>query len=128
MLERFANPQSSEVQHAIARLGETIPLGSTDIVRILSTGIGQFPADTSRPKHLIYIGDGMSRANILQTEEYIDGKRFWGSGENDDGGTPENQRIVAEGSLGGKVEVACGIHSLWEGSARSGAGSDNGTA
>ena len=55
---------------AIDLLSQRIPLGATDLAGGLREAIKAFPRRSTRPRRVIYIGDGISRANILQVEEF----------------------------------------------------------
>ena len=66
----FAPAKSDTTRLALAKLVKRIPLGSTDMMAGLSSALEQFPADSDRPRRILYIGDGVSRANILETQEF----------------------------------------------------------
>lgn len=63
----FVAPQGGEIREAIAELERRVPLGSTDMGSALATATdcfeGGLAAGTSRA--VVYIGDGMSTANLL---------------------------------------------------------------
>src|SRR5690606_36134907 len=67
--EAFAPAQSASVQGAISKLQARTPLGSTDLVRALMTAADAFPDDPTRARHVIYLGDGQSRAKIVGQAE-----------------------------------------------------------
>ena len=55
---------------AMDLLSQRIPLGATDLAVGLREASKAFPKRSPRPRRVIYIGDGISRANILQVEEF----------------------------------------------------------
>ena len=63
--DSFALAQSVEVNAAITKLRDRVPLGATDLPRALTTAVGLFSSKFDRPRALIYIGDGISAANAV---------------------------------------------------------------
>ena len=64
MTESFVAPGSREMDAAIAKLRARAPLGATDMAVALQSAAASYSAgDAARTA--LYIGDGMSRANIL---------------------------------------------------------------
>lgn len=61
-------PQGPAMEQALAQLQRRTPLGSTDLVAILQTAADQFT--TKHPRSLIYLGDGVSRARLLNSERF----------------------------------------------------------
>jgi Mg-chelatase subunit ChlD len=59
----FVAPQGAEMQAAIAKLNARTPLGATDLDAGLRTAAASF-GDEGGARTVIYIGDGMSKANI----------------------------------------------------------------
>lgn len=55
---------------AIARLRERVPLGSTDMSSMLSSIVERFDANSKSPRAALYIGDGKSVANLLDSSEW----------------------------------------------------------
>jgi hypothetical protein len=70
LTDQFFAANSPELQAAIAKLRLETPLGSTDMEQVLATAVEQF--DPARPagRSLLYIGDGMSLANLLGTDAF----------------------------------------------------------
>ena len=57
---------------ALEKLAKRVPLGSTDMANILKTAANAFPAGADRKRAVVYLGDGMSKANILQEGEFAE--------------------------------------------------------
>ena len=77
MSSGFVGPQSDEMNRAVAALKRRVPLGATDMPAVLQAAAASFgeaaaPAGhgAANAKALVYIGDGMSKANFLTTPEY----------------------------------------------------------
>ena len=70
MSAAFVAADSKEMQAAIAKLNRRAALGSTDMVELLKATAKQFQADSKNVKSVVYIGDGMSKANLLQIDDY----------------------------------------------------------
>ncbi len=68
--DRFVSPASDEVAVAIENLGRRVALGSTDIELMLGSSVNEFEETEGRNRNIVYIGDGISRAGILQTEAF----------------------------------------------------------
>jgi hypothetical protein len=69
MTKAFVAPGSAELKAAIAKLRERTPLGSTDMVAALSSGMAAFDAKSSQRRAIVYIGDGVSNANLNATKK-----------------------------------------------------------
>jgi tetratricopeptide (TPR) repeat protein len=63
--KNFVAAGSAEMGAALAALDARVPLGATDMEKALRTVATAFPNDGSRPRAVLYIGDGGSRANLL---------------------------------------------------------------
>ncbi len=61
---------SGELRAAIAKLRGELPLGSTDMEGVLSAAASKFEADAKTNRTILYIGDGMSTANLLGTDGF----------------------------------------------------------
>ncbi len=91
MTKGFAGPQSEEMRTAVAALQQRVPLGSTDLPVALETVVRAFGGGSSdsgsgngvnggntstsgdegrRSLAAVYIGDGMSVANLLDVQEF----------------------------------------------------------
>lgn len=62
----FVSPQHPTLARAIERLADRTPLGATDMELAMQTALKAI--DGSRPASIIYIGDGMSVANLIGTD------------------------------------------------------------
>lgn len=67
---RAAGPHSSETAAALHRVRQIAPLGTTDLVKSLDAAMGMFDSQSKAPRAIVYIGDGMSNANLLQGGSY----------------------------------------------------------
>ncbi|MGE3317612.1 MAG: hypothetical protein AB7O26_21080, partial [Planctomycetaceae bacterium] len=63
----FVSPTSEEAKAAIAKLEDRAPLGATNLVGALRDAIS--PVQNGRPASIVYIGDGMSVAGLVQKPE-----------------------------------------------------------
>jgi len=73
MTEGFAAPNSPEMAQALDKLQKRVPLGSTDMEKALAAAADSYAGSASDAQHgraAIYIGDGMSAANLLGTEQF----------------------------------------------------------
>jgi hypothetical protein len=70
MSEGFTAPDSSEMVAALEKLEQRVPLGSTDMNAVLRGAMEALPESGSRSRQIVYIGDGLSRANLLESEEF----------------------------------------------------------
>ena len=68
--DRFVSPASDEVAVAIENLSRRVALGSTDVELMLGAAVNEFEKTEGKNKNIVYIGDGISRAGILQTEAF----------------------------------------------------------
>ena len=69
MTKGFVKAGSNELKRGVLRLKIRTPLGSTDIVNGLKTAGEQFAQAKNRARSIIYIGDGISRANAPAFDE-----------------------------------------------------------
>jgi hypothetical protein len=70
MTDEFVPARSPEFKAAIQRLKQESPLGSTDLEAALLAAVKRFGSDSSSHRAILYIGDGMSTANLLATESF----------------------------------------------------------
>ena len=70
MSRDFHAADSEEMKAAIAKLNRRAALGSTDMVELLKATAKQFNVESKYQKSVVYIGDGMSKANLLQISDY----------------------------------------------------------
>jgi tetratricopeptide (TPR) repeat protein len=69
MTTDFVAPGSDEMKRGMAKLNGRLPLGSTDMMEALDAAVSSFKTSRGAARSVVYIGDGISRANLLQTEE-----------------------------------------------------------
>jgi len=70
MSEGFVAPTGEAIKTAISKLQARVPLGATDLNAGLRSAMASFAKDSTAAKSVIYIGDGISRANLLIGEDY----------------------------------------------------------
>ena len=68
MSDGFVQPGSSELGSAVAELEARTPLGATDMPAGLRQAADAF-SDSDRARSIVYIGDGISRANLPDADE-----------------------------------------------------------
>lgn len=66
----LAAPNSGDIRAAIEQLDVEAPLGSTDMELAMMTASEAFDETSDRPRTVVYVGDGMSPANLLQTKSF----------------------------------------------------------
>jgi len=66
----FVGPASDEAMVALENLNQRVPLGSTDVEAMLESAAGAFTDTNQRNKNVVYIGDGVSRGNLLNNEAF----------------------------------------------------------
>lgn len=69
MGEGFLRPGSQELKAARQQLAMRTPLGSTDLLVGLQTAVDAFSDSADVNRSVVYIGDGISRANLLNDRE-----------------------------------------------------------
>ncbi|MBI2478866.1 MAG: hypothetical protein HYV60_09595 [Planctomycetia bacterium] len=70
LTEGFVAPRSAEMQQALRKLELRAPLGSTDMIAALRGAIESYGPANTKPRSVVYIGDGVSRANIIESREF----------------------------------------------------------
>lgn len=65
----FVAPQSAEMKEALAKLRQRTPLGATDMTAAIKAGMTAFDAKSSQRRALVYIGDGVSNANLTAVKK-----------------------------------------------------------
>ncbi len=70
MTETFVAPRGSQIDRAIKKLSDRTPLGATDMKRALSAAADCYKSTSKNPRAVVYIGDGMSTANLLGTDTF----------------------------------------------------------
>ncbi len=69
----FAAPSSAVLKAGLKKLEKRVPLGSTDMLAALKEALRSFASrESSAPRHVIYVGDGMSAANLIDSEEFAE--------------------------------------------------------
>ncbi|HEY1598642.1 MAG TPA: hypothetical protein VGG64_03515, partial [Pirellulales bacterium] len=70
LMEKFATAGGPETRQALAALRGRVPLGATDMAGVLAATGDCFAAgqDATRGHAALYIGDGMSTANLLHSD------------------------------------------------------------
>ena len=66
----FVAPQSADAKAGLVKLHQRAPLGSTDMIDGLATATRWFKRDASVPRHIIYIGDGVSHADNPTSQQF----------------------------------------------------------
>ena len=69
MTKDFVAPKSPEMAAALAELDQRVPLGATDMERAIQAALGSLSPARTNPRALVYLGDGMSRANVLTLDK-----------------------------------------------------------
>jgi len=70
LTEGFVTPNGAEMAAGLKKLDARVPLGSTDMGKAMTAAAESFPAGSENPRAVVYIGDGMSTANLLGTEKF----------------------------------------------------------
>ena len=70
LTEDFVAADGPEMAEALAELHGRTPLGATDMKKALDAAADSFAGDANRQRAVVYIGDGRSAANPLDTEEF----------------------------------------------------------
>lgn len=66
----FVAPGSEELAAALKALEARVPLGATDMVAALEATLASFVGPPTLPRAALYIGDGMSAANVLVPADF----------------------------------------------------------
>jgi len=69
LTDAFISPRGDEIKAALAKLKQRSPLGSTDMEKAMSAAVAA-GKDAQKPKAVVYLGDGMSAANLLGTKKF----------------------------------------------------------
>ncbi|MEX0587117.1 MAG: hypothetical protein WD176_10760, partial [Pirellulales bacterium] len=70
MTESLTSASSPAVKSGVEKLRQRVPLGSTDLVAGLKSALGAFDAKSKQRRAIVYIGDGISGANLAASEEF----------------------------------------------------------
>ncbi len=68
--DKFLSANSDELNSAIDRLRAEPPLGSTDMDLIVRQAIARFDTPQKAGLAVLYLGDGLSKANLLDTDTF----------------------------------------------------------
>lgn len=68
--EGFVSPVGPAMEAALAKLDARVPLGSTDMEKALQSAVEAFDPNSNNGRVLVYIGDGISRANLLESRQF----------------------------------------------------------
>lgn len=67
----FVSPKDAQIGEGLKKLSKRVPLGSTDMLVAMKKAMSAFSKlESKNPRHVIYIGDGMSKANLIDSEEF----------------------------------------------------------
>ena len=69
LTKEFVAPDSDAMKSAVKSLHRRAPLGSTDMAAAMRYAGQAFDQESKAPRAVVYMGDGLSRMNMLQTEE-----------------------------------------------------------
>ncbi len=72
LTDKFVTADSAEMKAALAKLSARTPLGSTDMVKALSSAVSNFSDSTNASRAVVYIGDGVSKAQVLGSSKFVD--------------------------------------------------------
>src|SRR5262249_3107825 len=70
--DKFLPAGSPELHAAVERLREVAPLGSTDMEAAMQIAAKRFDDASKSNRAVLYLGDGMSTANLLGTTSFVD--------------------------------------------------------
>lgn len=70
LTDSFVAADSAEMTAALAKLKARTPLGSTDLVKALHSASNSFANSTVKSRAAVYIGDGVSKAQVLGTQKF----------------------------------------------------------
>ncbi|MCA9269024.1 MAG: hypothetical protein KDA41_11165, partial [Planctomycetales bacterium] len=70
MTNDFVAVDSAAMQEGLQKLERRAPLGSTDMAVAMQQAAKDFAAAGTNPRSVVYIGDGISRANLLGSDEF----------------------------------------------------------
>src|SRR5262245_30104492 len=70
MSEGFVAPTSEAMKTAVEKLHKRAPLGATDMTAAVRSGLASFSDENKSPRHIAYIGDGMSKARFIEGESF----------------------------------------------------------
>ncbi len=65
----FVAPTGDGITAAIDALNARTPLGSTDMQKVLTSAVDRLASDGREARSIVYIGDGMSAADLIRDEQ-----------------------------------------------------------
>ena len=68
--DKLLKSHSGELQAAVEKLRGELPLGSTDMEAALRAATAEFEKDAQTNRTVLYIGDGLSTANLLGSDAF----------------------------------------------------------
>jgi hypothetical protein len=69
LTERFVSPHGKEMQAALQKLRDRVPLGSTDMPAALKAAAAAHEGGNNEARAVIYVGDGMSVGGMVSADE-----------------------------------------------------------
>lgn len=66
----FVEPTGAEMKQAFAKLENRTPLGAMEMNAALRGALACFDGGDNMRRSIVFIGDGLSRANVLQADEF----------------------------------------------------------
>ncbi len=66
----FVEPTGAEMKQAFAKLERRTPLGAMEMNAVLRGALACFAGSENTRRSIVFIGDGLSRANVLQADEF----------------------------------------------------------
>ena len=70
MSDAMLSPGDAAIKTAVEKIRREPPLGSTDMELAVSSAAKLLESSKDRDRQIIYIGDGISSANLLETESF----------------------------------------------------------
>ena len=70
LTEDFVAADSMSMRMALRKLDRRIPLGSTDMAGTMRSAAASFTVESGNPRAAVYIGDGMTRGNLMNDAEF----------------------------------------------------------
>ena len=68
----FESVDSAVIRGAVDGLRRRSPMGATDMRRAIEAGLVGHELGALTPRHIVYLGDGISRANLMHRQEFTD--------------------------------------------------------
>lgn len=71
LTEGFVPAQSEAMKQAVEKLRQRTPLGATDMEKALLRAAELLKAEEGKPRSVLYLGKGTSKANLLGAEHFV---------------------------------------------------------